>query len=76
MHQKLERAKIVFVSFATIKKPALADIFIRARGKDLKTIAAEITSHVAPPRSSTTKDANQSKSPRSYLLHPTIQPTN
>ncbi|KAL2191311.1 hypothetical protein L209DRAFT_747822 [Thermothelomyces heterothallicus CBS 203.75] len=53
---KLERAEIVFVSFATIKKPALADIFIRARGKPLKALAAEIASHVTPPRTAVAKE--------------------
>ncbi|KAH6640914.1 Elongator complex protein 5 [Chaetomium tenue] len=70
---KLERAKIVFVSFATIKKPALADIFIRARGKSLKAIAAEITSHVAPPRPGTTKDATP-PTQKSLILLDTLNP--
>ncbi|KAK3297523.1 Elongator complex protein 5 [Chaetomium fimeti] len=70
---KLERAKIVFVSFATIKKPALADIFIRARGKSLKTLAAEITSHVAPPKPSTTKDAKPVIQ-KSLILLDTLNP--
>ncbi|KAH6850788.1 Elongator complex protein 5 [Chaetomium sp. MPI-CAGE-AT-0009] len=70
---KLERAKIVFVSFATIKKPALADIFIRARGKSLKTLAAEITSHVAPPRPNATKDATP-QIQKSLILLDTLNP--
>ncbi|AEO62839.1 uncharacterized protein THITE_120736 [Thermothielavioides terrestris NRRL 8126] len=47
---KIERAKIVYVSFATIKKPAVSDVFIKAWGKSLKALAAEIAAHVAPPR--------------------------
>ncbi|SPQ21668.1 c5a4df97-44ee-446f-8346-35014d93becb [Thermothielavioides terrestris] len=47
---KIERAKIVYVSFATIKKPTISDVFIKARGKSLKALAAEIAAHVAPPR--------------------------
>ncbi|KXX81331.1 Elongator complex protein 5 [Madurella mycetomatis] len=44
---KTSRAKVVFVSFATIKKPPKADIFMKGRGKPLNTLAAEIASHVA-----------------------------
>ncbi|KAK4143795.1 Elongator complex protein 5 [Dichotomopilus funicola] len=54
---KLERTKTVFVSFATVKKPTIADIFIRARGLSLKSLAAEIVSHVGPPRPSSAKEA-------------------
>ncbi|KAK3905425.1 Elongator complex protein 5 [Staphylotrichum tortipilum] len=45
---KVERAKVIFVAFATLKKPALADIFIKARGKSLQALAAEISSHTTP----------------------------
>jgi elongator complex protein 5 len=48
--RQIERAKIVYVSFATIKKPAVSDVFIKAWGKSLKALAAEIAAHVAPPR--------------------------
>ncbi|KAK4042884.1 hypothetical protein C8A01DRAFT_32981 [Parachaetomium inaequale] len=71
---KLERAKIVFVSFATIKKPALADIFIRARGKSLKTLAAEIASHVAPPRSSSTTKETTPPVQKALILLDTLNP--
>jgi len=51
---QLGRSKVVFVSFATVRKPQNADIFIKARGKSLKALAAEIASHCAVPRAAMT----------------------
>ncbi|KAK4241262.1 hypothetical protein C8A03DRAFT_12453 [Achaetomium macrosporum] len=70
---KNERAKIVFVSFAAIKKPASSDVFIRARGKSLKALAAEIVSHVAPPRTRS-KDTSTTTVQRSLILIDTLNP--
>ncbi|KAL2135573.1 hypothetical protein VTI74DRAFT_8052 [Chaetomium olivicolor] len=69
---KLERAKIIFVSFATIKKPAVADVFIKARGKPLKALVAEIASHLTPPRPA----AKDTTTPphKSLLLLDTLNP--
>ncbi|GAB1314352.1 hypothetical protein MFIFM68171_04562 [Madurella fahalii] len=64
---KMGRAKVVFVSFATIKKPSRADIFIKGRGKTLKALAAEITSHVA------SKDATAAGQ-RHLILIDTLNP--
>jgi elongator complex protein 5 len=55
------------VSFGTVKKPAQADIFIKARGKSLKALAAEITSHITPPR--TTTAASKDALPQSKPYH-------
>ncbi|KAK4156478.1 Elongator complex protein 5 [Chaetomidium leptoderma] len=71
---KAERAKIVFVSFATIKKPALADILIKGRGKPLKALAAEIASHVTPPRTTASKDAATPPIQKSLILLDTLNP--
>ncbi|RYP13645.1 hypothetical protein DL765_006775 [Monosporascus sp. GIB2] len=38
-------SKIVFVSFATLKKARDVDVFVKARGKSLAALQAEITSH-------------------------------
>ncbi|KAK1760767.1 Elongator complex protein 5 [Echria macrotheca] len=46
---KLARSKIIFISLATVKKPRDADVFIKARGKPLKALAAEIATHLPPP---------------------------
>ncbi|KAH6626386.1 Elongator complex protein 5 [Chaetomium sp. MPI-SDFR-AT-0129] len=69
---KLERTKIVFVSFATVKKPAIADIFIRARGLSLKSLAAEIVSHVSPPRPSSAKETTAAQ--KSLIILDTLNP--
>ncbi|KAH9901984.1 histone acetylation protein 2 [Xylariomycetidae sp. FL2044] len=42
---KVAKSKIIFISFGTLKKPAAADIFIRARGKTPEALRLEITSH-------------------------------
>ncbi|KAK4213336.1 Elongator complex protein 5 [Rhypophila decipiens] len=47
---KLGRSTVVYISFATVKKPHNADIFIKARGKPLKSLAAEIASHCPLPQ--------------------------
>ncbi|KAK3326255.1 Elongator complex protein 5 [Apodospora peruviana] len=63
---KIVRSKVVFVSFATVKKPHNTDHFIKARGKSLKTLAAEIASQCAVPRAALTpKEVN---STHKYLI--------
>ncbi|KAK0651931.1 Elongator complex protein 5 [Cercophora newfieldiana] len=59
---KIARSKVVFISLATVKKPHDAEIFIKARGKSLKALATEITSHFTPPPKDTTS------APQKYLL--------
>ncbi|KAL2266554.1 hypothetical protein VTJ83DRAFT_5906 [Remersonia thermophila] len=59
---KAERAKIIFVAYATIRKPAVADVFVKARGKTLKALAAEIASHAAPARPDGHSNNNTSSS--------------
>ncbi|KXX78428.1 Elongator complex protein 5 [Madurella mycetomatis] len=70
---KTSRAKVVFVSFATIKKPPKADIFMKGRGKPLNTLAAEIASHVASKDATAASQSNPSPPPPflylSNLLH-------
>ncbi|KAK4137626.1 hypothetical protein BT67DRAFT_453887 [Trichocladium antarcticum] len=43
----VRRAKVIFVSFATVKKPPLADVLIKGRGKSLEALSKEITACVA-----------------------------
>ncbi|XWX00169.1 hypothetical protein V2A60_008189 [Cordyceps javanica] len=42
---KLSKTKVIFLSFATIKKPHNVDVILRATGKDFKTIRKELLSH-------------------------------
>ncbi|KAK8135874.1 hypothetical protein PG984_003814 [Apiospora sp. TS-2023a] len=42
---RISRSKIIFVSFATLKKPADVDIFVKARGKTPEALRSEIASH-------------------------------
>ncbi|KAK3358998.1 Elongator complex protein 5 [Lasiosphaeria hispida] len=58
---KIGRSKVIFISFATVKKPHDADIFIKARGKPLAALAAEIASHCPPTKTTNTP-------PQKYLL--------
>ncbi|KAK0727984.1 Elongator complex protein 5 [Lasiosphaeria miniovina] len=47
---KTSKAKVVFVSLATVRRPRDADVFVKARGKPLKALASEIASHCAAAR--------------------------
>ncbi|OTA91765.1 hypothetical protein M434DRAFT_12864 [Hypoxylon sp. CO27-5] len=42
---KVSKSKVIFISFAALKKPADVDIFIKAWGKSPDSLRAEITSH-------------------------------
>ncbi|KAK0720658.1 Elongator complex protein 5 [Lasiosphaeris hirsuta] len=57
---KIGRSKVIFISFATVKKPHDADVFIKARGKSLAALAAEIASHCPTTATGTP--------PQKYLL--------
>ncbi|KAK3685026.1 Elongator complex protein 5 [Podospora appendiculata] len=68
------RSKVIFVSFATIKKPADVDIFIKARGKSPKALSSEIASHCAaphpppPPPQATPATKGPTPTPQKYLI--------
>jgi elongator complex protein 5 len=42
---QIAKSKVVFLSFATLKKPQDADVLVRAAGKDLRTVRAELLAH-------------------------------
>ncbi|KAI1350268.1 Elongator complex protein 5 [Xylaria sp. FL0043] len=42
---QISKAKIIYISFATPRKPAGVDVFVRGRGKTAESLRAEITSH-------------------------------
>ncbi|KAI0600521.1 histone acetylation protein 2 [Biscogniauxia sp. FL1348] len=42
---KISKSKVIFVSFATLRKPVDADVFVKAWGKAPEALHAEITSH-------------------------------
>ncbi|CAJ2508227.1 Uu.00g094130.m01.CDS01 [Anthostomella pinea] len=42
---EISKTQVIFVSFATLRKPADADIFVKARGKSPEALRAEIASH-------------------------------
>ncbi|KAL2119186.1 hypothetical protein VTJ04DRAFT_6146 [Mycothermus thermophilus] len=74
---KAERAKLVYVSYATVKKPALADAFVKARGKGLDVLVREVAGHVEMVSSSTTQAGqgqSQSQSQKSLILIDTLNP--
>ena len=56
MSYQIARTKVVFVSFATVKKPCDADVLVKARGKSLKALRSEILSHCPPPVTPSGKD--------------------
>ncbi|CAN8096060.1 unnamed protein product [Discula destructiva] len=69
---KISHTKIIFISFATIKKPSHADVFVKARGKSLQKLRAEIVSHYPTPVAPTSKDASSSQ--KTLLLLDTLNP--
>ncbi|KAI1284298.1 Elongator complex protein 5 [Xylaria sp. FL0933] len=42
---QISKAKIIYISFATPRRPAGVDVFVRGRGKTAESLRAEITSH-------------------------------
>ncbi|PNY28138.1 Elongator complex protein 5 [Tolypocladium capitatum] len=42
---KMAKTKVVFLSFATLKKPRDVDVFVRATGRDLRTVRNELVAH-------------------------------
>ncbi|KAI1753304.1 Elongator complex protein 5 [Xylaria castorea] len=45
---QISKTKIIYISFATLKKPVGVDIFVRARGKTAESLRSEIVSHYYP----------------------------
>ncbi|VUC27539.1 unnamed protein product [Clonostachys rosea] len=52
----ISKAKVIFLSFTTLKKPRDVDVFVKAAGKELKNVRAELVSHYPPFDPSTQKD--------------------
>ncbi|KAI1121005.1 Elongator complex protein 5 [Nemania abortiva] len=42
---QISKAKIIYISFATPRKPVGVDVFVRARGKTAESLRSEIVSH-------------------------------
>lgn len=65
---QISHTKTIFISFATIRKPSNADVFIKARGKILQKLRGEIVSHYPTPSAVPEKAGASSESP--FLLFP------
>jgi elongator complex protein 5 len=63
---QIAKTKIVFISFRTFKKPKNADVFVRAHGKSIMTLAKEILGHVPESKTPQSKLSNISQS-RTFL---------
>ncbi|RNJ56602.1 hypothetical protein D7B24_007089 [Verticillium nonalfalfae] len=46
---KIGKSKVIFLSFATLKKPRDIDVFVKGRGKTLTALRTEILSHYPKP---------------------------
>ncbi|KND93716.1 Elongator complex protein 5 [Tolypocladium ophioglossoides CBS 100239] len=42
---QIAKTKVVFLSFATLKKPRDVDVFVKAAGRDLRTVRSELMAH-------------------------------
>lgn len=62
---QISHTKVIFISFATIKRPANADVLVRATGKPLQKLRAEITSHYPAQSPPTTRNATSASSSQS-----------
>ncbi|POS76944.1 histone acetylation protein 2 [Diaporthe helianthi] len=75
---KISHTKVIFISFATIKKPANADILVRATGKPLQKLQAEITSHYPaqspPPTARNATSSASSSQQKTLLIIDTLNP--
>ncbi|KAK1655432.1 histone acetylation protein 2 [Colletotrichum phormii] len=58
---KVAKAKVILLSFATLKRPRGADVVVRARGKNLKALRAEILSHYPKMDPRASKGASSSQ---------------
>ncbi|KAK2602384.1 hypothetical protein N8I77_008919 [Diaporthe amygdali] len=72
---KISHTRVIFISFATIKKLGNADVFVRASGKPLPKLRAEITSHYPTLPPPTIRNASSSpSSQRTLLIIDTLNP--
>ncbi|KAI3396412.1 hypothetical protein diail_12220 [Diaporthe ilicicola] len=72
----IAHTKVIFISFATIKKPENADVLIRAREKPLQKLRAEIISHypALPPPTARNGSSPSPSSQRTLLIIDTLNP--
>ncbi|PSS00848.1 Elongator complex protein 5 [Coniella lustricola] len=71
LRAKISHAKVIFIAYTTLKKPSLADVVVKARGKSLQKLRAEIVSYCPPPAVS--KDTSPS-SQKTLLIIDTLNP--
>ncbi|GKT58688.1 elongator complex protein 5 [Colletotrichum tofieldiae] len=58
---KVAKAKVILLSFATLKRPRDVDVVVRARGKNLKALRGEILSHYPKIDPAAAKGASSQK---------------
>ncbi|OBR11891.1 Histone acetylation protein 2 [Colletotrichum higginsianum IMI 349063] len=58
---KISKAKVILLSFATLRRPQDVDVVVRARGKNLKALRAEILSHYPKLDPAAAKTASSQK---------------
>ncbi|KAL9947696.1 hypothetical protein ACHAQF_004935 [Verticillium nonalfalfae] len=64
---KIGKSKVIFLSFATLKKPRDIDVFVKGRGKTLTALRTEILSHYPKPDEQADK-AKRKPSQRTLVL--------
>ncbi|CRK42873.1 Elongator complex protein 5 like [Verticillium longisporum] len=64
---KIGKSKVIFLSFATLKKPRDIDVFVKGRGKNLTALRTEILSHYPKPDDQAGK-AKRKPSQRTLVL--------
>ncbi|KAF4120784.1 elongator complex protein 5 [Geosmithia morbida] len=45
---KISKSKVIFLSFETLKKPTDVDVFVKAAGRDVRKVHAELMLHYPP----------------------------
>ncbi|KAH7033342.1 Elongator complex protein 5 [Microdochium trichocladiopsis] len=62
LRAKIAKSKTIFVSFESLRKPAHADVLVKARGKSPEALCAEIVSHYgATPAAAGADGAGENK---------------
>ncbi|KAL6849294.1 hypothetical protein ACO1O0_008830 [Amphichorda felina] len=53
---KISKSKVIFVSFATLQRPKDVDVFVKAAGRDLQTVRAELAAQYPSYDATTARD--------------------
>lgn len=65
---QVSKTRVIFVSFATLRRPRDVDVFVKGRGKSLGALRTEILSHCAKAEKPSTPAKDRSATQRKRSL--------